>query len=338
MSRQSFVIIGNGPAANQAAVSLRNQSSDSKITLLSKDPFRGYLPHLLPDFISGTIGEESLYFRPHTHYKERDIFLRLGQKAVEVDFSKRIIVLEHREIISFDGLIIATGGKPRIPEYYQLFEDLMLTLKTPVDARLWISKLERVDSILMLGGDLTSLSLTRALLKMGKTIQFIINEDCFWPVPFSNQIYEAVTQRLGSDGVEVIHCNKIKRVTRIDENLVEVETNSMTFRTGAIGAFFGLVPDVRFLVRSGLDIDRGILVDEFLKTRFEDVFVAGDCAQVYHPALRTYWGSIGYQNATTLGRIAASNLLGSRVEAMVAPESLFDVGGVKVNTSWWMEF
>lgn len=338
MSRQSFVIIGNGPAANQAAESLRSQGSEAKITMLSKDSFRGYLPHLLPDFISGSIGEESLYFRPHAYYKEKNIFLRLGQKAVGIDFSKRRIFLEHREVISFDGLIIATGGKPRIPEYYQLFEDLMLTLKTPQDAKLWISKLKSVASILMLGGDLTSLSLTRALLKMGKTIQFIINEDSFWPIPYSEEIYKAVTQRLESKGVQVVHCNKIRRVTQIDENLIEVDTDTCTVRTGAIGAFFGLVPDVRFLVRSGLDIDRGILVDEFLKTRFEDVFAVGDCAQVYHPALRNYWVSIGYQNAATLGKIAASNLLGSHLEALVAPESILDVGGVKVNTSWWTEF
>ncbi|MFH0958325.1 MAG: FAD/NAD(P)-binding oxidoreductase [Pseudomonadota bacterium] len=338
MSRQSFVIIGNGPAANQAAESLRNQSDDSKITILSKDPFRGYLPHLLPDFICGSIGEESLYFKPYAYYKDRNISLRLGQKAVGVDFSKRNVVVEHRELISFDGLIIATGGKPRIPEYYQLFKDLMLTLKTPVDAKRWISKLKRVDSVLMLGGDLTSLSLTKTLLEMGKQIQFIINEDAFWPVPYGEEIYATVTERLESKDVEVVHCNKIRRVAQIDENLIEVETNTCTLRTGAIGAFFGLAPDVRFLVRSGLDIDRGILVDEFLKTRFEGVFAVGDCAQVYHPALRNYWVSIGYRNATTLGKIAASNLLGSKVEALAKPESILEVGGVKVNTSWWVEF
>lgn len=338
MSRQRFVIIGNGPAANRAAERLRKDSSDSKITILSRDPFRAYLPHLLPDFISGEIGEENLYFRPHDYYKEKDILLRLGQKAVSVDFSKRTVLLEHREIISFDGLIIATGGKPRIPEYYQLFEDLMLTLKTPLDAKLWISKLSSLESALILGGDLTSLSLTRVLLKMGKRVQFIINEDAFWPIPFSEKVYAVVAERLEAKGVEVICCKKVKRLTRLHDNLLEVETDSSTIRTGAIGAFFGLAPDVRFLVRSGLDIDRGILVDEFLKTKFEGVYAAGDCAQVYHPALGNYWVSIGYKNAETLGKIAASNLLGSNVEALVSPESIMEVGGVRVNTSWWTEF
>ena len=105
-----------------------------------------------------------------------------------------------------------------------------------------------------------------------------------------------------------------------------------------IGAFFGLVPDVRFLTGAGLRIDRGILVDEYLNTGFEGVYATGDCAQIYHPAIQDYWVSIGHDNAVSLGRTAALNLLGGKVEAKVAKESIFEVQGIKVNTSWWAEF
>ena len=117
-----------------------------------------------------------------------------------------------------------------------------------------------------------------------------------------------------------------------------METDREILEIGALGAFFGLVPDVGFLARSGLDIDRGILVDEFLSTRFANVYAAGDCAQVYHPALRDYWVSIGHENATALGRIAALNLAGSHLEVRVEAENILEVGGVRVNTSWWTEF
>ncbi len=338
MSVQRFVIIGNGPAANSAADSLRAKSPECKITLLSKDPFRSYLPHLLPDFIAGEIKENDLYFRPYSYYKERDIVLRLGQRVVNVDFSKRNVVLEYKELIPFDGLIVATGGKPRIPERFQLFEDLMLTLKTPQEAKKWIQILENAESVLIFGGDLTSLSFTKALLKLGKRVRFILNEDAFWPAPLDEALYNQLTDCLEKRGVEIVHCGKIRRLTRLREDLLEVETDKKTLQTGVIGAFFGLVPDVGFLVKTGLDIDRGVLVDEYLKTRFADVFAAGDCAQVYHPVLKDYWVSIGYENAASLGGTAALNLLGSRMEVAVELASLLDVGGIKVNTSWWTEF
>ncbi|MDA8406063.1 MAG: FAD/NAD(P)-binding oxidoreductase [Deltaproteobacteria bacterium] len=338
MSVKRFVIIGNGPAANHAAEALREKSSESKITMFSKDPFRSYRAHLLPDFIAGLIEEEDLYNRPYAHYNEMDITLRLGQRVVNVDFSKRNVILDHKEVVPFDGLIIATGGKPRIPELFQLFGDIMMTLKTPSDARLWIQKLSYVDSVLIIGGDLTSLSLTKALLKLGKRVKFILNEDAFWPVPLNEEIYRAVTGRLEQRGIEIVHCRRIRRITQLEENLLEVETDSELIEVGALGAFFGLVPDVGFLARTGLDIDRGVLVNEFLKTRFSNVYAAGDCAQVYHPVLRDYWISIGHENAIALGRIAASNLAGSHLEVQVEPENILEVGGVKVNTSWWTEF
>ena len=105
-----------------------------------------------------------------------------------------------------------------------------------------------------------------------------------------------------------------------------------------IGAFFGLVPDIKFLAKSGLKIDRGIIVDEYLNTGFPGVYAAGDCAQIYHPELKDYWVSIGHDNAVTLGRSAALNLIGEKIKAEPASTCIFDVGGINVNSSWWMEF
>ncbi|MGC8605734.1 MAG: NAD(P)/FAD-dependent oxidoreductase, partial [Desulfomonilaceae bacterium] len=330
--------IGNGPAANSAAETLRQQFSESRITMFSKDPFQSYRPHLLPDFISGFVQEEELYSKSYGYYKDRGITLRLGQRVVGIDFLKHHLFLEHKELVPFDGLIIATGAKPRIPEKFQLFEDIMLTLKTPVDAKKWIKKLHDIESIVIVGGDLTSLSLAKALLSVGKRIRFILNEEAFWPIPLTTQVYDAVTQRLELCGIEIVHCARIRRIAKLSENSSEIETDREVIQTGIIGAFFGLAPDVGFLVKTGLDIDRGVLVDEYLGTRFAGVYAAGDCAQVYHPKLRDYWISIGYENASSLGRIAALNLAGSHLKVKMKAESILEVGGVKVNSSWWTEF
>jgi NADPH-dependent 2,4-dienoyl-CoA reductase/sulfur reductase-like enzyme len=147
-----------------------------------------------------------------------------------------------------------------------------------------------------------------------------------------------VTKRLRTRGVNVIPGSKLRSVVRISQDIIRVETDAESLETGAVGAFFGLIPDVGFLVRSGLHIERGILVDEYLQTPLEGVYAAGDCAQVYHPELRDYWVSVGFANAKNLGRVAALNLIGGRIQAEAAPESIFEVEGIIVNTSWWTEF
>ena len=87
----------------------------------------------------------------------------------------------------------------------------------------------------------------------------------------------------------------------------------------------------------GAEIDRGVLVDEYLNAGFPGIYAAGDCAQIYHPEIGDYWISIGHDNACCLGRIAATNLAGGALKTYVKPESIFAVNGININSSWWTE-
>lgn len=338
MSREHWVVIGNGPAGNAAAVTLRTFVTDARITLIGEENVPEYRCNLLPDFIAGALREEDLFCTPIQRFREMDIKLRLGQKVTDVNFEKGELKLAHNEVVRFTGMIIACGSTPSIPERLGMFRDLMLPLKTLGDAKRWIEKLARVDSVFVAGGDLTSLCFTRALLALRKRVMFMLCADSFWPIPFSSEVRKSCAARLEERGVEVLDCAKIENLTRLSEDSVEVKTDAGSVVVGAVGAFFGLVPNVGFLARTGLDMERGILVDEHLKTCVENVYAAGDCAQVYHPGIRAYWVSIGCPNATEQGRIAAMNLMGESLSLDVPHENIFEVDGIKVNTSWWMEF
>ncbi len=339
MSENHFVVIGNGPAGNQAAQTLLKESPTTRITIISKEREWFYKPYLLPDFIDGKISEKELYGpAPLSISQSKNIVLRMGQQVVDINLPLKELILDHKEKISFNGLIIAVGGKPRIPEYLYAFEKSMHTLKTIRDAKVWIDKLSKVDSVLIMGGDLTSFSITRALINLGKEVFFMLNGEALWPLRFNKKIAEDMTNRLSQKGVQVLPYKKIRRISRLSSYSYQLQLNDEKIEVGFIGAFFGLVPDIQFLAHSGLQIDRGILVDEYLNTGIKGVYATGDCAQIYHPEIRDYWVSIGHENAEALGRVAALNLLGGMVQKEVKKESIFKVQGVNVNTSWWEGF
>lgn len=336
MADKHWVVIGNGPAGKSAAATLREKDEEARITIISREACSTYRPALLPELIAGRIPEKEIYAAAFDYYEDLGVQLRTGQQVVDLDLTANRLYLDHKEIINYSGLIICVGGKPRIPEPLQIFTPLFMTLKTIEDARSWSEKLAGAETVLIIGGDLTSLSLTRSLLTMGKKVGFVLDEQAFWPMRCNPGILEASTRALEAKGVEVIQ-GPIKTVSRAGDGY-EVESAEGRFRADLIGAFFGLVPDVSWLVGTGLRIERGILVDQYLRTEFEGVYAAGDCAQVFHPELRDYWVSIGIENAATLGRIAAANLAGEDLTAKVEPEDIFCDNGVRANTSWWTEF
>lgn len=338
MAERHFVVIGNGPAGNRAARTLREMTAGDRVTVVSKARQSCYSPHLLPDYIAGRISEEEVEVCPFTAYRDEAIKLRCSQEAVSVDVGRRQVVLGHKEVLPYDGLIIAVGGRPLIPERLSPFRDLLLTLKTIEDARLWVERLQGVESVLLLGGDLTSVSVAKALVHLGKKVTFLLDGDAFWPLRADAKLLEAAAAFLSARDIEVLADSPLQGIAALPGGGFEVQAGDWTFRPGLIGAFFGLVPDIGFLARSGLKIDRGILVDEYLNTGFPEVYAAGDCAQIFHPELRDYWVSVGYENALALGRAAASNLASAGVPEAAEPENIFEVQGVSLNTSWWASF
>lgn len=338
MAEEHFVVVGNGPAGHKAAMTLKEKAPGAYVTVISRNRGSCYRPHLLPDFISGRIPESGLFVCDTDSYTDKGIKLRTGQLVVGLDPKSRSITLDHKEIVRYTGLIVAAGGKPRIPEPLWLFRELMLTLKTLEDARVWQEKLSRVDSVLIMGGDLTAFALARALLNLKKRVYFMLDKEAFWPLRCTQSMLEEAGHSLSRQGVEVLLDRRVKSIARLSNQACEIQLNGDTVTAGLIGAFFGLFPDVRFLVGSGLRIDRGVLVDEYLNAGYDGVFATGDCAQIYHPGIRDYWVSIGHDNAVQLGRTAALNLLGEKVRVATEKESIFEVQGIKVNTSWWMTF
>lgn len=338
MQGNRYVIIGSGPAGHQAALSLRQGDPEARVTLIGKDPDGCYRPRLLPDLIAGNVAQEAVMICPHAFYREHGIKFRRGQRVVGLDVQGRRVLLEHQEVLAYDGLILAVGGRPHIPAPYRPLKDRMLTLKTLKDARLWRQRLEHADSVFLIGGDLTSFAVTRALCCLQKRVFFVLNEESFWPLRFDPGLQARASQALKEAGVEVLPVSRIQDLTLLSDGRSRVEAGEYRLEVDLVGAFFGLVPNIAFLRGSGLQTDRGVLVDEFLFTGVQGVYATGDCAQVYHPEIRDYWVSIGHENAVSLGMTAAHNLLGARERPTVERKSILHVQGVTVNTSWWVEF
>lgn len=338
INQHHYVIIGNGASANAAAENIRTANSNCRITLISDEFFPFYHRHLLCEYISGKKDGHDLAVRPPSYYKENAIRLRLGQKVVKIDMPTQTIYLEHMEKIHYDTLLIAVGGTPKVPEKYHAYQDHFTTIKTLADARRLQQNLAAIQHAVILGGDLISVRIATTLKNLGINVTFFVDQDSFWPLELDASTTTALTNALAAKGITTVADDTIKTLKALAPHQFTLSTNNgNTLEANMIGAFFGLQPAVDFLMGSGLDLERGIIVNEYLETNIAHVYAAGDCAQIYNPAIRNYWVPVGWNNALRLGEVAGQNMAGARVSTTPPKTSVLKIDGVQVKTSWWDE-
>ena len=338
MEHDHYVIIGNGPAGNRAADVLREGDPAGRITLVSGEFFPFYYRHKLRFFMAGELEEDQLVVRPPSYYKEQGIRLRLGQRVTRLDVENRTLYFKHMEKVRYTKLLLCSGGRPRLPEVHYAYQQHFTVMHSLSEARRLREQLPRLERLLIVGGDLVSVRVTETLLEQGKQVVFVIDQDSFWPLRLTDEMRGELADNLRRLGAEVIADDQICGADQVGEGYLVCTKRGAEIKCDLIGAFFGLVPDVEWLYSSGLDIDRGVLVDEHLRASAPDVYAAGDCSQVYNPAINNYWVSIGWENARQLGEVAARNVLGGDEEATTPPESALGFEGITVNTSWWRLF
>jgi len=339
MAGEHYVVIGNGPAGNEAADVLRSGAPDARVTIVSDEFFPFYYRHRLRDYIVGGCDEADLVVRTPDHYRENDVRLRLGQKVTRIDPATETIFLAHMEKIRYTRLLVCCGGTPRVPEVHYAYRQHLSVMGTLRHARVLRQKMPDLRRVVICGGDMISFRVATTLATVGKEVVFLIDEDAFWPLELTGEVREEFSRALGRKGVEVRQEDALTGVDATGHDRYIARTRGGgAIDCDLVGAFFGFVPAIEFLRGSGLDIERGLLVNERLQTSRQGVYAAGDCAEIYRPDLRNYWVSIGWPNAQHLGALAARNMLGETVDAGGPAESVFEVEGIRVNTSWWREF
>lgn len=331
-----YVILGNGPAGNSAADAFRENDINARITIISNESFSYYFRHRLTDFISGSIDTEGLVVRPFTNYKEKNIRLRLGQQVDKIDPAKKILYLRHMEKVNYTGLIIATGGRPRVIPSLKAFQEYLIPMYRYTDAAAVASDIENWESCTVIGSDITSLRFIEMLAEKQKSVHVILYPEAFWPFTLTDEIVEKLRERFTQLNIRVSVNDTVSSITA-ETGQYSIATES-GFQETVDRAFVfpGLVPNIDFVPGSGIDSDIGILVNDHLQSNFPDIYACGDCAQIYHPSTKDYWVSIGWKNARIQGKTAAMNLLGSTDSiTRPKPEKIIDIEGIKVRTSWW---
>ncbi len=323
----NFVIIGNGIAALSAAESIRKNDKESKITMISNEPYNTYFRIKLSHLLGHEYELEKLYVRPESWYKSNNIDIMLKCSVVSLDTDKKIIHLDSSDKIKYDRLIIATGSYSFIPPVKGREKNGVYAIRSLDDVNNLNKYIKDKKRGIVVGGGLLGLEAAWSLKQAGYDINVIEFFPRLLPKQSDEEGSKIIENIIENSGIKLMLGTEVEEITGDAVDGVILKDGRKVYADFVIFSA-GIRPNVDVVKDSDIKINRGILVDDFMRTNVDDVFAAGDVAE-YNGKIYGLWTV-----AMAQGRNAGLNAAGLRTKYKeVLPSSTLKITGVDVFSS-----
>ena len=300
----NYLIIGNGVAGTTAAENIRKQDKKANITIVTDEDLPFYWRIKLNEYISGDIPEEQLLAKKEDWYRDQNITLKLKTRIVGADAQKKVVVTEDKEELPYDNLLIATGSHSFVPPIKGSEKKGVFSLRDVQDARDISLFAKSAEQVILIGGGLLGLEAGNALRKLGKKIMVVE----FFPRLLPRQLdvdgagrLQKIMEGMGFSFRLGAKTQEIAGVDKANGALLE---GGETLSGQMVVISAGVRPNLELAEPLGLKTDKGVVVDERLRTNQSDIYAAGDVAE-FRGMPYGIWPA-----AMEQGKIAGMNMAG----------------------------
>jgi 3-phenylpropionate/trans-cinnamate dioxygenase ferredoxin reductase component len=317
MNTTKYLIVGAGMTGDMAAKGIREHDADGSITMVGADPNPPYKRPLLTKGLWQGAPEEKVW----RDAAER-VELVTGRRIVSLDLSAGTAADDAGEEYSWEKLLLATGARPRqIPG-----AEGVVWFRTLDDYRRLRQVAGEGTHVAVIGGGFIGSELAAGLVGNGCRVTMLFPEPGIGHRLFPLDLSASVTDYYREKGVEVLAGEMVSSASGD-----RVETASgQAIEADAVVAGLGVVPDTELADAAGLEVDDGIVVDEYGRVPgHENVFAAGDVARFPVAALGTSLRIEHEDHANSHGKSVGANMAGADTPYEHLPffySDLFELG------------
>lgn len=283
-----ILIIGNGAAGVAAAEAIKQKKPEYKITILTDEPYLHYSRPRVIEFLGGKISDEQLVIKKQEWYFSNDIELRTNVKVSSFHAEAKEVTLTGGEKISADAVVIAAGAHSFIPPFEGHNMAGVSGLRTIDDAKRIIASAKGKKSAVAIGGGLLGIEAAISLVALGLKVTVVEFFQRLLPRQLDTDGAAILKKLLEEKGLEFRLGEETKSVYASEGGL-KVEFKSGGSTEGAIVLVSaGVRPNISFLKDSGIEVNKGVKVNENMETNFKGVYACGDIAE-FNGALYGIW-------------------------------------------------
>lgn len=303
-----YVIIGNSAAAIGTVQGIREYDKEGQIVLISDEKYHTYSRPLISYWLKGAVTEENMRYRDEDFYEKYDVDTLLGTRVVKIDPSKKVVVIENGNEISYDKLMIATGSKPFVPPMEGLDRvEKKFTFMTLDSAKAVKEAVFEGARVLIVGAGLIGLKAAEALEHYGADMTVIDLADRILPSILDEDASAIMQKHIESKGVKFILGTSVKEFSEKSALLNNGETVEFDMVILAVG----VRPNTELVAGAGGKVNRGIVTDNRQAVEgLRDVYAAGDCTESYDITTGQQKIMAILPNAFMQGNVAGKNMAG----------------------------
>jgi len=273
------IIIGNGLAGTIASKTLRELDQKIELDVFCEEKYHYYPRPNLIEFLAGNLPFERMFAFPGNWHERQQINICLGSPVKKLFPDSQEVELEGGKKEKYDFLLLANGSYAFVPPFKGIEKKGGFTLRTLDDALRILEYLKSHQRVAVIGGGLLGLEVARAIKARGAEVEVMEFSDRLLPRQLDVEGATLLKNQIEKMGI------KIRLNVATEEILGQREVEGLRFKGGAeviadmVLMAAGVKPNIGMAKEAGLETDRGLLVNEFLKTSHPKIFAAGDNIQ-----------------------------------------------------------
>ena len=342
MEKRKLVVIGNGMAGARLVEEVLNRGGGEQfdISVFGEEPHGNYNRILLSGVLSGTHDQDDIYINPLEWYERNNVKLYAGVRAIGIDRRGKTVYAAGGHLVPYNKLVIATGSVPFIPPIDGLHDndgalrDGVYAFRTLDDCANMIERTEKAKDAVVIGGGLLGLEAARGLLTRGLNVHVVHLAAYLMETQLDSQSGDLLRETLEQMGV-TFHLEKLTTEILGEDRVAGVRfKDGSKIECGMVVVSAGIRPNVDVAKISGLNVRRGILVNDDLSCRNDsDIFAIGECAEhrdVTYGLVAPLWEQASILADRLTKRNPGARYFGSRVSTKLKVMGVeLAVAGVK---------
>lgn len=277
--RKKLVVVGNGMAGVACVEHILKRDPDFDITIFGDETHVNYNRILLSLVLAGEKSADEIVLNDIEWYRSNKIRARLGVKIAHIDRARRMVVDEQGQGTAYDKLILAMGSKAFIPPIPGVDKENVHVFRTLDDTQALLAKARKGLKTVVIGGGLLGLEAARGLQVRGCDVTVIHLADSLMERQLDATGGEYLKRRIEGLGIRVL----LPRQTAALFGNGHVD--GLRFASGEeleaelVVIAAGIKPNAELGRKAGLEVNRGIVVNDFMETSDPDIFAVGECTE-----------------------------------------------------------